>query len=120
MDIGSNETVLLLYLLKTADIHVLTDDGDLGGQSLFYGHGRILFPFLFHKCIHICCAGVQSLGCNVSCVGLELLVLCHEVCLSVYLYNYCALLVCGKGCNNDTLCCDTASLLSCACKSFFT
>ena len=54
MDIGSYKAVGLLYLLKSSDVHVLTDDGNLGGQSLFYRHGRILLPLLSQESIHIC------------------------------------------------------------------
>ena len=118
MDIGSYKTILLSDLLKSADVHVLTNDGDLRGQSLFYGQGRILFPLLSEECIHICCGCLKSLGCNICCVGLELLVLCNEISLSVYFYNNCLFMIIGQSGNYNTFCCDTASLLSCACKAF--
>ena len=53
MDIGGNETVLLLYLLESSDVHVLADDGNLRGQSLLHRHARILLPLLSQESVHI-------------------------------------------------------------------
>ena len=56
---------------------LLTNDGDLGRQSLFHGQGFVCCPLLFHECIHVCCGGSQSLCCNLCNVSLELSVLCN-------------------------------------------
>ena len=119
MDIGSNETVLLCNLFETTDAHVLADDGDLGGKSFLNSKALICCPLLIHECIHICCCCCKSLSCNLSNVCLELCILCNEVCLSINLNDNSFLLVCCHSCVNDTLSCDTSSLLLCACKSFF-
>ena len=118
MDVGYNNTVLLYNLFEAADVHVLTDDGDLGRQSLFYGQGLVCCPLLSHEGIHVCCGSGQSLCCNLCNVSLEFCILCNEVGLSVNLNNNCLLLVLGQSGCYDTLSCDTASLLLCAGKSF--
>ena len=118
VDVGNNNTVLLYNLFETTDVHVLTNDGDLGRQSLFHGQSLVCCPLLFHECVHVCCGGSQSLCCNLCNVSLELSVLCNEVSLSINLNNNCLLLVLGHSGCYDTLSCDTACLLLCAGKSF--
>ena len=119
MDVGSNKTILFCYFLKTADVHVLTDDGDLGRQSLFYSQSLIFCPLFSHEAVHISCRRSQCLSSYICYVCLELSVLSNEVCLSIYFYYYSSLLISGHCGINDTLSCNTSSLLSCTCKSFF-
>ena len=118
MNIGGHKTIILCHLLKSADVHVLADNGNLGRQSLLNGHGRILSPCLTHKRVDIYRGRHQCLCGHICRIGLELLVLCHKVGLRVN-FNYNRLLgvVCESR-NHDALRRNTACLLCCACKSF--
>ena len=118
MDVGSYETVLLLNLSETTDVHVLADNSDLGSKCLLYSQSRVFLPLLCQELINIFCSSLNSLSCYVCYVGLEFLVLCNEVSLSIYLYNNSLVVVIDQAGIYNTLCCDTASLLLCACKAF--
>ena len=119
MSIRSNETVLLFYLLETTDVHVLADGSDLMSQLFANGLVGIEFPRLCQESFYVCCSCIHSLLCNLCYIATEFLVLCNEVCLSVYFYSDSFLSILGYVQHNDTLSCDSASFFLSSSKSFF-
>ena len=111
MGVAGNKALLLLHLLEAADLHVLTDNGDLSGQSLIYGLAGVKLPGLSQESVNVSCAGLQCLLCHLCHIALEFLILSHEISLSVNLNCYGLLAVLGNLQHNDTLCCDSAGLL---------
>ena len=120
MDVRRYESVLLLNLFETTNVHVLTDYCDLCCKSLFYSLGGIQCPRLSHECIDISCGGVQCLCSNICYISTEFLILCYEVSLSIYFYCNCFLSVLRQSGSYDTLCCNTACFFLCGCQTFFT
>ena len=119
MCVGSNETVLFCNLSKSSDVHVLADGSDLMSQLFANGLVGVEFPRLSQESFYICCSCIHSLLCNLCYIATEFLVLCNEVCLSVYFYSDSFLSILGYVQHNDTLSCDSASFFLSSSKSFF-
>src|SRR5699024_2380627 len=119
MCIGSDETILFLYLLETTDVHVLTDGSDLMSQLFCNSLFGVQFPRLSQECFYICSGCIHSLISNLCNVCLEFLVLCNEVSLCVYLYGNCFLSILGYLNHNDTLGCNSSCFFLCSSQTFF-
>ncbi len=113
MGVSCNKAVLLAELAEAADVHVLTDNSDLGIKSVLDGLAFLILPGLSQECIDISCLCLQSLCSNLCNIGAELLILCNEVGLGVDLDSNSLLAVLCLADHDDTLCSDTAGLLLC-------
>ena len=112
VDVGYNTSVLSAYLLESSDVQVFSDHCDLLNQSILYCLGSVCCPCLCHECIHVSCIGISDLIYNRLNKSLELIVLCNEVCLRVYLNDRCQLIISDNSLN-DTLCGNSSGLLLC-------
>ena len=116
MDVGYNASVLSADFLKSSDIQVLADHCDLLYQRIFHCLGIVSCPRLCHERIHISRVRISDLIYNSVNKSLELIVLCNEVCLRVYFYDRCKLVIFNNS-FYDTLCCDPAGFLLSLCLS---
>src|SRR5699024_3095827 len=97
-------------LLKSADAQFLSDYRNLLCQGILYSLGAVLIPCLCHECIHILCFCSHCLVGNSLYKSLELCILCNKVCLRVYLYDCCGLIILIL-CHNKTLCRNSSGFL---------
>ena len=63
---------------------------------------------------------MERLRRHICYIASELLILCNEIGLRIYLYGNRLFLIVGNNGVNDSLCRDSSSLLCCAGKSLFT
>ena len=120
MYIRYDNTVRLIKLNKSADIHILTDFSNHSCKLLAYCNACISLPRLSQKCINICCFCLYCLYCNFINKITEYFILCNKVCLTVNFYHRSCFAVFAYINRYNTLSRNSSGFLCCLCKSVLT
>ena len=111
MSVVGYKSVCLLDLGETADLHILSDHGDLSCQFLGNGLGGVKLPRLCQESVDVRGLGLHGLVAYLRHVSLEFLVLGNEIGLRVYFYCNGLLGILGHLQHDDAFGRDSAGLL---------